>query len=91
MKKETTTSGDSPFRALITAAVGRALLVGSQNMLKGVAIFIKLVKNIQDRTAGITKDGIYALFFGRIAAAGQIDGRRKSRHSPKRAFGFLCF
>ena len=43
--------------------VGRALLMGSQNMLKGVTIFIKLVKNIQDRTAGITKDSIYALFF----------------------------
>ncbi len=37
--------------------------MGSQNMLKGVAVFIKLIKNIQDRTAGITKDGIYALFF----------------------------
>src|SRR5699024_9698494 len=43
--------------------MGRALFMGSQDMIDLILIFIQSVVHVQDGSARITEDGVHALFF----------------------------
>ena len=41
--------------------MGSTLFVRSENMIKCIAVFIKLIEYVKNRSAGITENGVYPL------------------------------